>query len=116
MRFKIIKFESVTSTNDVAISLIKEKNFFLGCIYADSQTKGRGTYGKEWISKKGNLFMSLFFPLEKRYPTFDEFSIVNPVIILDVLMKFCDEEKLKLKFPNDVFYNKKKFVAYYKRL
>ena len=55
MRFKIIKFKSVTSTNDVAISLIKEKKKNSGCIYTDFQTKGRGTYGKKWISKKGNF-------------------------------------------------------------
>ena len=61
MKFEIIKFESVTSTNDVAIKLIKEEKKDSGCIYADLQTKGRGTYGKKWVSKKGNLFMSYFF-------------------------------------------------------
>ena len=111
MRFKIIKFKSVTSTNDVAISLIKEEKKDSGCIYTDLQTKGRGTYGKRWISKKGNLFLSLFFPLKEKYPTFDEFSIINPIIILDVIKKFCDEEKLGLKFPNDILYNKKKICG-----
>ena len=111
MRFKIIKFKSVTSTNDVAISLIKEEKKNSGCIYTDLQTKGRGTYGKKWISKKGNLFLSLFFPLEEKYPTFDEFTIINPIIILDVIKKFCDEEKLGLKFPNDILYNKKKICG-----
>ena len=111
MQFEILKFESVTSTNDVAISLIKEKKEDSGCIYTDLQTKGRGTYGKKWVSKKGNLSISLFFPLEEKHPTFDEFSIINPIIILDVIKKFCDEKKLGLKFPNDVFYNKKKICG-----
>ena len=108
MEFEIIKFKSVTSTNDVAINMIKEKKKICGCVYADLQTKGRGTHGKEWISENGNLFISLFFPLEKKYPSFSEFSIINPVIISDVLNKFCYGEKLNLKFPNDVFLNKKK--------
>ena len=111
MKFEIIKFKSVTSTNDAAISLIREKRKNSGCVYADLQTKGRGTYGKKWVSKKGNLFLSLFFPLEEKYPTFDEFSIINPIIILNAIKKFCDDKKLGLKFPNDVFYNKKKICG-----
>ena len=111
MKFKIIKFESVTSTNDIAINLIKEKKNNFGCVQADIQTKGRGTHGKKWVSKKGNLFMSLFFPLEEKYPGFDEFFIINSIIITDTIKKFCDEKKLQLKFPNDVFYNKKKICG-----
>ena len=71
MEFEILKFESVTSTNDVAINLIKEKKKETGCVYANEQTKGRGTRGKKWVSKKGNLFGSIFFPLEKNYPPFN---------------------------------------------
>jgi len=111
MRFTIIKLKSVTSTNDEAISLIRNKKKEIGCIYADSQTKGRGTYGKKWISEKGNLFLSLFFPLERKYPAFDEFLIINLVMIIDVIKKFCDEKKLALKFPNDVLYKRKKICG-----
>ena len=108
MKFKIYKFKSVTSTNDVAINLIREEKKRHGCVYADLQTKGRGTRGKKWVSNKGNLFSSLFFPLKKKYPTFDEFSIINPVIISDVIKRFCGEKNISLKFPNDLFLNKKK--------
>ena len=111
MKFEILKFESVTSTNDVAINLIKEKNKLMGCIYSDIQTKGRGTYGKKWISKKGNLFLTIFFPLKEKYPTFQEFSIINPLIILDIVKKYCDERKLRLKFPNDIMYDGKKICG-----
>jgi len=56
MKFEIFKFENVTSTNDIAINLIKKEQKETGCVYAETQTKGRGTHGKEWISDKGNLF------------------------------------------------------------
>ena len=111
MKFKIVKFESVTSTNDIAINLIREKKDNFGCVQADIQTKGRGTHGKKWISKKGNLFLSLFFPLSKEYPSFEEFFIINSIIIIDTIKKFCDDKKLQLKFPNDIFYNKKKICG-----
>ena len=55
MKFEIFKFESVTSTNDVAIDLIREEKKELGCIYAAKQTKGRGAHGKKWVSEMGNL-------------------------------------------------------------
>jgi len=111
MKFEKLKFASVTSTNDVAIDLIREKNKLNGCIYSDIQTKGRGTYGKKWISEKGNLFLSLFFPLHEKYPSFDEFSIINPVIVLNIIKKFCNEKNLNLKFPNDILYNGKKICG-----
>ena len=111
MKFEILKFKSVTSTNDVAISLIKERNKLTGCISSDLQTKGRGTYGKKWISEKGNLFFTLFFPLDEKCPSFQEFSIINPVIILDIVKNYCDEKKLRLKFPNDIMYDGKKICG-----
>ena len=111
MKFEIFKFENVTSTNDVAINLIKEKQKEIGCVYTDTQTKGRGTHGREWISDKGNLFGSIFFPLEDNYPPFNEFSIINPIIISDVIKHFCCKENVNLKFPNDVFVNRKKIFG-----
>ena len=70
MKLKIYKFSKVTSTNDMAIKLIKKKRKQSGCIYASVQTKGRGSKGRKWISKKGNLFSSIFFSLKKNYLLF----------------------------------------------
>ena len=111
MKFEIFKFENVTSTNEVAINLIKEKQKEIGCVYADTQTKGRGTHGRTWVSDKGNLFSSIFFPLEDNCPPFNEFSIINPIIISDVIKHFCYKENVNLKFPNDVFVNRKKICG-----
>ena len=111
MQFEIFKFESVGSTNDVAINLIKEKKKEVGCIYADIQTKGRGTKRKEWVSEMGNLFGSIFFPLKNNYPPFTEFSTINPVIISGVIRKFCKEKKISFKWPNDIFVNGRKICG-----
>jgi BirA family biotin operon repressor/biotin-[acetyl-CoA-carboxylase] ligase len=108
MKFEVFKFESVTSTNDVATNLIKEKQKEFGCVYAGIQTRGRGTYGRKWVSDKGNLFLSIFFPLKDNYPPFNEFSVINPIIISGVIKHFCKKEDIKLKFPNDIFVNRRK--------
>ena len=111
MKFEIFKFESVTSTNDIAINLIKEQQKETGWVYAETQTKGRGTHGKEWVSDKGNLFGSIFFPLKNNYPSFNEFSTINPIIISDVIEHFCEKKNINLKFPNDIFVNRKKICG-----
>ena len=57
MKLKIVKFKSVTSTNNVAIKLIRSDKFVSGLVSSDFQTRGRGTMGKKWISYKGNIFI-----------------------------------------------------------
>ena len=111
MKFEIFKFESVTSTNDVAINLIKEDKKEFGCVYALAQTKGRGRHGRKWISEKGNFFGTIFFPLKNNYPSFSEFSTINSIIISDVIKYFCKNENIKLKFPNDVLVEGKKICG-----
>ena len=79
MKFEIFKFERVTSTNDVAINLIKEgtKRVWM-CLCTKPKQRGEALAVEEWISDEGNLFVSIFFPLKNNYPPFNEFSIINP--------------------------------------
>ena len=111
MKFKIFKYKKVTSTNDVAINLIREKKKEKGCVYAITQTKGRGTRGRKWISNKGNFFGSIFFQLKNNHPPFNEFSIINPVIISEVIGHFCEKKSISFKWPNDVLVNEKKICG-----
>jgi len=111
MKFKIFKFKSVTSTNDVALNLIQKEKKTIGCVYADAQTKGRGTHGRKWISDKGNLFGSLFFPLKNNYPAFNEFSIINLIILSGVIENYCKKKNVSFKWPNDVLVNRKKICG-----
>ena len=111
MKLKIFKYKKVTSTNDMAINLIKDKKNKYGFVYANTQTKGRGTRGKKWVSKIGNLFGSIFFQLKKNYPPFNEFAIISPVIIANVLKKFCKNKHISIKWPNDILVGKKKICG-----
>ena len=111
MNIKILKFNKVTSTNDIAINLIKRKKKSYGCVLSKLQSKGRGTHGRQWLSYKGNLFASIFFQLKKNYPPFNEFSIINPVIIGNILKVLCQTENISLKHPNDLLLNGKKFCG-----
>ena len=64
MKFKIFRFKKVKSTNNTAIRIIKKNEFNYGMIISETQNKGRGQYGKKWISYKGNLFVSFFFKIK----------------------------------------------------
>ena len=73
--------------------------------------KGKGRYGRKWISKKGNCFGSIFFHLKKNYPTVEEFSLINPILNIDILSKYCGRKKTFFKLPNDIYVNKKKICG-----
>ena len=64
MKLKIFRFKKVNSTNNTAIRIIKKLNIDYGMIISEIQDRGRGQYGKRWISYKGNLFVSFFYKLE----------------------------------------------------
>ena len=59
MKFKRFYYKKIKSTNDKAIVHLN-KGDTKGIILAEFQTKGKGQRGNEWISFKGNLFMSFF--------------------------------------------------------
>ena len=108
MKFKIFKYDTVNSTNETALRLIKRTNCENGFVYALSQKKGKGQYGKKWISKRGNFFGSIFFQLKKNYPSLEEFALINPILNIDILSKYCSKRKIFFKSPNDICINKKK--------
>ena len=108
MKFKVYKYKKLKSTNDQAINIIKNKNIKYGYIFSDIQTSGKGTFGKKWISLKGNFFGSIFFPLKEGYPSYDEFAQICPILIYNAIKSFCMNSKLSIKWPNDILIKKKK--------
>ena len=114
MRFKVIKFNSVKSTNDVALRLIKKGMINPTIISSNIQTKGRGTRGKKWISRKGNLFVTVFFKFDPKKIKFQEYAILNAYIIRKIISKFISK-KINIKWPNDIIIEKKKSLWYFAR-
>ena len=114
MKLRSLKFKSVKSTNDIALMLIKRDNIKPSIISSERQTKGRGTMGKKWISKRGNLFLSIFFDMSKKKIDFKKFAIINAYLLKSILAKKFSN-KIKIKWPNDLLFKKKKFVEFYKR-
>ena len=107
MKFKKFKFKKIKSTNNTAIRIIKETNCNFGMVVADTQQKGRGQYGRKWISSKGNLFVSFFNELNKTNLTITTITKLNCLLVKKLLSKFT-RKKILFKKPNDLLIDKKK--------
>ena len=106
MNLKIMKFKNVNSTNDIAIKLIQKGKLFSGLVVSKKQKKGRGTMGKKWISIKGNLFLSIFFKINKKM-NLKKITKLN----LNIINKIINEYSLiktSIKQPNDILINGQK--------
>ena len=108
MVLKKFKYINVSSTNDVAIKKIKQ-GYKAGIVISDSQSCGRGQYGRKWVSKKGNLFFSIFFIVNKRVQISRLVASLLR-IIKKILLKYTNSN-LNIKKPNDITINKKKICG-----
>ena len=110
MKLKIFKFKKVKSTNNTAIRIIKNSNFNFGIVFSEAQNNGRGQYGKKWVSYKGNLFVSLFFKIEKLNISFKKLTTLNCLLVKKLISKYY-KKKIVFKRPNDLLINKKKICG-----
>ena len=105
MKLKKFFFKKVKSTNDTAIRLIRRgiKN---GIISSEIQTKGKGQRGNIWISRKGNLFLTIFFQVDNNL-SLKKITNINLHIIKKIIKNLV-KAKIYIKLPNDILLNKKK--------
>ena len=107
MKLKKFNFKIVNSTNNLAIQIIKKTNNKSGIVIAQSQKKGRGQYGKKWTSFKGNLFVSIFFQINKVQLSLKDLTKVNCLLVKKLLSNFYNG-KITIKKPNDLLIKKMK--------
>ena len=102
--------KNTTSTmNDVRNHL---KNFKRNCIYlSNQQSEGRGQRGNKWESPKGNIYCSISFDNFLSIKEHFLFSVLIATSIKMSLEKF-GAKYISFKWPNDIFYKKKKNCRY----
>ena len=110
MKIKKYNFKIVKSTNDLAIQIIKKTNDDLGMVITQKQKHGRGQYGKKWISFKGNLFVSIFFPIDKNQISLKDLTKINCHLVKKLLSKFY-KGKITIKNPNDLLIDNMKIAG-----
>jgi len=110
MKLKQFNFKKVKSTNQTAIRLIKSSKNEFGLIVSEAQSKGKGQYGRKWISYKGNIFLSFFYKLEKINLSPSSLTKINCFLVKNVISKYY-KKKITFKLPNDLLINKKKICG-----
>ena len=103
-----IDYPSVSSTNDEAKNICSAVDVKKIVITAVEQTQGRGRRGRNWISDSGNLFMSqLYKPQHK----ISDLVFISSLSIAQTVLSFSSDLDVKIKWPNDVLLDNKKFCG-----
>ncbi|NOZ35421.1 MAG: biotin--[acetyl-CoA-carboxylase] ligase [Chlorobi bacterium] len=110
--FNIIKYKTVSSTNDKAKEFLQNnepENFTI--IITEEQIKGRGQRGNYWHCEKDkNLTFSIVI-----YPNFlfaSKQFYLSKVVSLGIIDYLNTKKQgFKIKWPNDIYYNDKKICG-----
>jgi BirA family biotin operon repressor/biotin-[acetyl-CoA-carboxylase] ligase len=106
-------FDKIDSTNAYLQRKQSEADIRNWVVSANEQTAGKGMGSNSWESEAGkNLTFSLavdmsFLPAEKQFLL----SKAVPLGIIDVLDNILPNEKLSIKWPNDIIYENRKLAG-----
>ncbi len=103
-----IDYDVLESTNDTAKSFVSELKDRNIVITAMTQTKGRGRLGRNWISVKGNLFMSQIFRFQMKI---SDLVFISSLSVAQTVVSLAPNLQINIKWPNDVLLNGKKFCG-----
>jgi BirA family biotin operon repressor/biotin-[acetyl-CoA-carboxylase] ligase len=105
VKWRLQIFESLDSTQTLCRDMAEDGEPSGLAILARSQTSGRGTHGRPWVSQPGNLFLSVLIrPGSPR-----SWSLLAGVALADAVAGFLpDTHPLTLKWPNDLLIHRRK--------
>jgi len=108
--FDFYFFKKIENSNDKIKEVFKKNENSRLALFCINQEKGRGRKGRVWKSKIGDLTCSI---LIKKKLDISEMGRINIIIVSIIINIFEDLglNKVKFKWPNDVFINKKKIAG-----
>ena len=105
---EIFVSQSTGSTNEDAKNFLSEQSSLLSIHASEQQIAGKGRNAKKWISPKGkNIYLSIGWLSELKYSQLDGLSLAIGTILASTLNKFA-QNKVGIKWPNDLLVEKKK--------
>ena len=100
----------IDSTNQHLLDRVSTLSQGAVCL-AEYQSQGRGRRGRHWVSPFGsNLYLSMYWQLEAGMAAAMGLSLVVGVAVVEAL-KSLGIEGLKLKWPNDLYYQDRKLAG-----
>tara|TARA_E500000305_G_scaffold28357_1_gene21577 strand:- start:866 stop:1624 length:759 start_codon:yes stop_codon:yes gene_type:complete len=102
--FRILGYDSVSSTNDEADRLAQDGAPDRTLVWARSQNSGRGRLGRSWVSPEGNLYTTALLDPGVPLGRLQELSFVASLAVHDTVsgLLLDPDTDLVLKWPNDV--------------
>lgn len=101
--FRLIAYDSVDSTNDIAKRLAAEGAPEGTLIWALTQRTGRGRRGRGWSSPPGNLYQSLLLRPNCVASEAAQIGFVAAIGLAETIAEFLPKAAdIALKWPNDV--------------
>jgi len=111
MRFTILHFETLESTNDEVIRQARSGAPEGLCVIARSQTKGRGRYGRSWSSPPdAGLYLSLLLRPSIKTEFFPLITLMSAVAVHDTLETLYSLE-CDIKWVNDIYVRQRKICG-----
>ena len=103
-------FASIGSTNQFLKELPLDSAIHFCC--AETQTKGRGRFGRNWVSPFGeNIYFSSRWEFNSPLSSLSGLSLVVGLAILASLKENQIENDIRLKWPNDLMWQNKKLAG-----
>ena len=105
--FSFMHLKSTKSTmSDAKLNLEKfNENIF---VLSNEQSEGRGRRGGTWLSPPGNIYCSIAYRNSFTFRQYFLFSMLTSLAVKDSL-DISLNKKIMFKWPNDIFYENKKF-------
>lgn len=111
MEVHYIHFSKIDSTHTWAKTHLSELSSAepqkITCITADEQTQAYGRQARPWVSKKGNLQMTLCFALPLLSPLLPNLAQILAFSLAEILLEI--PIALEIKWPNDLLFKGGKF-------
>ncbi|MBM3502098.1 MAG: biotin--[acetyl-CoA-carboxylase] ligase [Armatimonadetes bacterium] len=99
----VLCFDEVDSTNDVAFDSARQGNPDGLVVLAESQRRGRGRQGRQWLSPPGkNLLMSVLLTDPAGQLAHDALTVAGGLAVAEGIEAACPALACRLKWPNDV--------------
>ncbi|NRA73407.1 MAG: biotin--[acetyl-CoA-carboxylase] ligase [Rickettsiales bacterium] len=117
-KYSVIFFDKLDSTNLEAKRLISRGIDDDYLIVASEQSVGKGRNGKFWCSPEGNLYFSITLNHKNDLSNLSQISLITSLSCCEAIYSILEESEpslfprsLKIKWPNDLLINDKKFCG-----
>lgn len=102
MRFPVLNFAELDSTNSEAARLAGAGEWGPLWIVAERQTVGRGRRGRAWKGASGNLAATLLLTTDKAPAQAAQMAFVAALAMSDMAATVAPSDIVRVKWPNDL--------------